>query len=48
MKYNYFILYKESSDTKELIYIFIRIIIAQYKTPEEIILNRDKLFIAKF
>ena len=47
-KYRYFILYKESSNTKELIYVFNRIIIVQYGLLEEIIIDKDKLFTSKF
>ena len=47
-RYRYFILYKESSNTKEFVYVFNRIIIAQYRLLEEIIIDRDKLFTSKF
>jgi hypothetical protein len=47
-KYAYFIPYKEGSTAEELVYIFNRNIIANYGIPEEIINNRDKLFISKF
>jgi hypothetical protein len=47
-KYAYFILYKEGSTAEELIYIFNRNIIINHGIPEEIISNRDKLFISNF
>jgi hypothetical protein len=47
-KYAYFIFYKEGSTVEELIYIFIRNIITNYGILEEIISNRDKLFISNF
>jgi hypothetical protein len=47
-KYGYFIPYKESSDAPELAYAFLRIILSQHGLPEEIISDRDKLFISKF
>ncbi|KAF0325255.1 hypothetical protein GQ607_007582, partial [Colletotrichum asianum] len=48
IKYTYFILYKEVSNTKEYIYIFLKYIITNYKIPKEIILNRNKFFTLKF
>jgi hypothetical protein len=47
-KFSYFLPYKESSIVKELAYIFLRRIIANYKFLKKIILDRDKLFILKF
>jgi hypothetical protein len=47
-RYRYFILYKESSNTKELIYIFNKIVVAQHGLLEEIIIDKDKLFTSKF
>ena len=44
-KYTYLELYKEASIVKDLIYIFNKIVIAQYRILDKIILNRDKLFI---
>jgi hypothetical protein len=47
-KYAYFISYKEGLTVEELIYTFNRNIITNYGIPEEIISNRDKLFISNF
>jgi hypothetical protein len=48
IKYGYFILYKESSLTEELVYAFNKHIIGNYKISKKIISDRDKLFILKF
>jgi hypothetical protein len=48
IKYAYFIPYKEGLTVEELIYIFNRNIIANYRILEEIISNRNKLFISNF
>jgi hypothetical protein len=47
-KYAYFILYKKGSTVEELVYTFNRNIIANYGILEEIINNKDKLFISNF
>jgi hypothetical protein len=47
-KYAYFIPYKEDSTVEELAYTFNRNIITNYGISEEIINNRDKLFISNF
>jgi hypothetical protein len=47
-KYKEFVLYKESNNTKELFYIFNKIIINRYNLLDKIISDRDKLFISKF
>jgi hypothetical protein len=47
-KYAYFIFYKKGLTAEELIYIFNRNVIANYGILEEIINNRDKLFISNF
>jgi hypothetical protein len=47
-KYAYFISYKEDLTAEELVYTFNRNIIANYGVLEEIISNRDKLFISNF
>ena len=46
-KYGYFIPYKESSNTEDLVYVFLRIVVANHRLLEEVISNRDKLFISK-
>ena len=46
-KYGYFIPYKESSNTEDLVYAFLRIVIANHGLPEEVISDRDKLFTSK-
>ena len=48
IKYIYFVLYKEATNIEDLIYTFLKIVVANYRTLEEIISNRDKLFISKF
>ncbi|KAF0316862.1 hypothetical protein GQ607_015906, partial [Colletotrichum asianum] len=48
IKYTYFILYKEASNTKEYAYIFLKYIISNYRTLKEIILDRDKIFTSNF
>ena len=48
MKYRYFISYKKVLSAEELAYAFLRVIAANYKLSEEIISDRDKLFIFKF
>jgi hypothetical protein len=47
-KFGYFLPYRESSIAEELVYIFLRRIIANHGLPREIILDRDKLFTSKF
>ncbi|KAF0328498.1 hypothetical protein GQ607_004294, partial [Colletotrichum asianum] len=48
IKYTYFVLYKEVSNTKEYTYIFLKYIIINYKILKEIILDRDKIFTSNF
>jgi len=48
IKYIYIILYLENSTTEDLIYIFFRIIIVNYKILEKIISDKNKFFILKF
>jgi hypothetical protein len=47
-KYAHFIFYKEGLTAEELAYTFNRNVIANYGILEEIISNRDKLFISNF
>jgi hypothetical protein len=47
-KYKEFVLYKKSNNTKELSYVFNKIIISRYRLLDEIILDKNKLFISKF
>jgi hypothetical protein len=47
-KYVHILLYIEASNAIDLAYTFLWHIIANYRTPELIISNRDKLFISKF
>jgi hypothetical protein len=47
-KYAYMLLYRESSTAEDLSQVFLRTIIANHGTPEEIISDRDKLFTSKF
>ena len=48
IKYRYFVLYKELSLIKELAYIFLKIIINNYRLPKSIIFNKGITFISKF
>jgi hypothetical protein len=48
MKYTYFIPYLEANIAENLIYMFLRIVLANYSAPEEIISDRDKFFILRF
>jgi hypothetical protein len=45
IKYTYIILYLKANITKDLVYIFFRIIVANYNTLEEMISDKNKLFI---
>ena len=47
-KYTYILLYKETSIAEDLAYTFLRTIVTNYRLLEEIISDRDKLFILKF
>ena len=47
-KFGYFLPYRESSIAEELVYIFLKKIIANYGLPRKMILDRDKLFTLKF
>jgi hypothetical protein len=42
------ILYLESSTAKNLAYTFLKVVVANYKTPTEIISDKNKLFTSKF
>jgi hypothetical protein len=44
-KYTYIILYLKISIIKNLVYIFLKVIIANYSTLEEMISDRNKFFI---
>ena len=48
MKLVYFLLYKKVLNIENLTYIFLKIIIINYKLLNKIILDRDKLFNFKF
>ena len=47
-KYTYMLLYKEASIVEDLPYTFLRTIVTNYRLPEEIISDKDKLFTLKF
>ncbi|KAK1469472.1 hypothetical protein CMEL01_01239, partial [Colletotrichum melonis] len=47
-KFIYFIFYKKLSTIKDLVYIFIKVILSNYGLLKEIIFNKNKLFILKF
>jgi hypothetical protein len=44
-KYTYIILYLEASIVEDLAYMFLRVVVANYSALEEMISDRDKLFI---
>ena len=48
MKYIYIILYKEASIVEDLIQVLLKTVFIYYRVLDEIILDRDKLFILKF
>src|SRR5438046_96352 len=48
MKYMYFILYKEGSTAKHLVYMLQRMVIAVHKMPEVIISDRGATYTSKF
>jgi len=48
IKYEYFLSYKKITFAKDLIYIFLRMIVANHELSDKIILNRNKLFTLKF
>ena len=48
IKYTYILLYIELSIVEELAYTFLRIVVANYRILDEIISDRDRLFISKF
>jgi hypothetical protein len=48
IKYTYMILYLEASIAEDLVYAFLRVIVANHNTLEEMISDRDKHFILWF
>jgi hypothetical protein len=44
-KYIYMILYLEASTAEDLVYVFFRVVVANYSALEEMISDRNKLFI---
>ena len=48
MKYVYIILYKEASIVEDLVQVLLKIVFIYYRVLDEIISDRDKLFILKF
>jgi hypothetical protein len=44
-KYTYIILYLEASITEDLAYAFLRVVVANYNALEEMISDKNKLFI---
>ncbi len=48
IKYEYFLSYKKATFTKDLTYMFLRMIVANHDLSDEIISNKDKLFTSKF
>jgi hypothetical protein len=46
IKYIYIILYLEANTAEDLVYIFLRIVITNHSALEEIISDKDKLFIS--
>jgi len=47
-KYAYFIPYFKSFSAEDLAYLFYKYMVANYKFPQRIISNRDKLFTSRF
>ena len=47
-KYAYLVPYKEASNAEDLAYIFIKTVIAQHGTPEEVISDRGTVFTSQF
>ena len=47
-KYVYIILYKEASTVEDLVQVLLKTVFMYYGVPDEIISDRDKLFISKF
>jgi hypothetical protein len=45
IKYTYIMPYLKVSIVEDLAYVFLRVIVANYSAPEEIISDRNKLFI---
>jgi hypothetical protein len=45
-KYIYMILYLEASIVEDLAYAFLRVVVANYSTLEEMISDKDKFFIS--
>jgi hypothetical protein len=48
IKYTYMILYLKVNIAEDLAYIFLRVVIANYNALEEMISNKNKLFILRF
>jgi len=48
IKYKYFLSYKKTTFAENLTYMFLRMIVTNHELSDEIILNKDKLFILKF
>jgi hypothetical protein len=46
IKYTYIILYLEASTAEDLVYTFLRVVVANYSAPEEMISDKDKFFIS--
>ena len=47
-KYIYMILYKEASIVEDLVQVLLKTVFIYYRVLDEIISDRDKLFISKF
>jgi hypothetical protein len=48
IKYTYMILYLKASTAKDLAYVFLRVVVANYNALEEMISDKNKFFISKF
>jgi len=48
MKYVLFILFSEKITAQELAHTILREVVSRFKLSEEIIFNKDKLFMSKF
>jgi hypothetical protein len=47
-KYTYIILYLKANTAENLVYTFLRVVITNYNTLEEMISDKNKFFISRF
>jgi hypothetical protein len=48
IKYTYIILYLEASIAEDLVYIFLKVVVANYSALEKMISDKNKFFISRF